>query len=84
MDFYEVLAQVIALLQRTRPSSPTMLDMYVRNPLSMKHFHGVSVGNVHECSLISSIGKVSGIRTAPLHLSALICKGLTVYGVNSE
>jgi hypothetical protein len=58
MDFYEVLAQVIALLQRTRPSSPTMLDMYVRNPLSMKHFHGVSVGNVHECSLISSIGKV--------------------------
>jgi hypothetical protein len=26
----------------------------------------------------------SGIRTAPLHLLALICKGLTVYGVNSE
>jgi hypothetical protein len=25
-----------------------------------------------------------GIPTSPLHLSALICKGLTVYGVNSE
>ncbi len=25
----------------TRPCSPTLLDVYVHNPLSVKHFHGV-------------------------------------------
>ena len=45
-----------------------MLDVYVHNPLSVKHFHGASAGNVHECSLKSSIGKASfllaKVRTA--------------------
>jgi hypothetical protein len=31
------------------------------NPLSVKHFHGVLAGNVHERSLKSRIGKVSCI-----------------------
>jgi hypothetical protein len=31
--------------------------VWVSNCLSMKCFHGVLVGNVHECSLIISIGK---------------------------
>jgi hypothetical protein len=32
--------------------------MRVHNPLSVKHFHGVSAGNTHECSLKSRIGEV--------------------------
>ena len=37
--------------------SPTMLDMSVYNPLSMKSFHVVWTRNVQECTLKSSIGK---------------------------
>jgi hypothetical protein len=44
--------------RRTRHLSPTMLDVYVHNLLSMKIFHGVLAGNVHEYSLKSRIGKV--------------------------
>jgi hypothetical protein len=47
----------------TRPCSPTLLDVYVHNPLSVKHFHGVLAGNVHEDSLKSHIGKVSSISS---------------------
>ena len=35
--------------------------MCIHNPLSVKHFHGVSAGNTHECSLKSRIGEVSGV-----------------------
>src|SRR6266508_3497559 len=40
------------------PLSPTMLDVSVHNLLSIKIFHGVLAGNVHEYSLKSPIGKV--------------------------
>lgn len=33
--------------------------VWVFNSLSMKRFHGILAGNVHECSLIISIGKAS-------------------------
>jgi hypothetical protein len=42
-----------------------MLDVYILNPLSVKHFHGVSAGNVYECSLKLSIGIVSMNLTSP-------------------
>ena len=45
-----------------------MLDVYVHNLLSMKHFHGVSAGNPHECSLKLSIGKVR-IKYLSIHKS---------------
>jgi hypothetical protein len=31
----------------------------IHKPLSVKHFHGVSGGNVHECSMKSRVGKAS-------------------------
>jgi hypothetical protein len=37
---------------------PLPCRMYVHNPLSVKHFHKVSAGNGHECSLKLSIGIV--------------------------
>jgi hypothetical protein len=39
-----------------------MLDMCVYNPLVMKHFHGISVGNVQACSLKFRIGKARIIK----------------------
>jgi hypothetical protein len=35
-----------------------MLDVYVHNHLSVKHFHGISSGNPHPYSLKSRYGKV--------------------------
>src|SRR6266404_34527 len=43
--------------------------MCVFNPLSMKSFHGVSAGNVHECSLKPGIGKVRYLLDVPLDVS---------------
>jgi hypothetical protein len=40
--------------------------MDVHKSLSMKHFHGVSAGNVHECSLKSRIGKARSKSPAEL------------------
>src|SRR5262245_21540509 len=37
----------------------TRLAGTLHNPLSVKHFHAVWAGNVHECSLKSCIGKAS-------------------------
>jgi len=37
---------------------PTMLDVCIYTPWSMKSFHGVSAGNVHKCLPKTSIGKV--------------------------
>jgi hypothetical protein len=42
-----------------------MLNMYVHNLLSMKHFHEALAGNIHECSLKLSIGKVSYKKRSP-------------------
>jgi hypothetical protein len=44
--------------------------MCVSNSLSLKSFHGVLAGNVHECLLKSSIGKVSIIPTIPVEIQA--------------
>jgi hypothetical protein len=44
--------------RRTRPASPPRLDVYVHNLLSMKRFHEALAGNVHECLLKLSIGKI--------------------------
>src|SRR5882724_1253067 len=35
--------------------------MCIHNPLSVKHFHGVSAGNVHECSPNLNIGIVRSV-----------------------
>jgi len=56
-----------ALPQRQTKDSPaepipTILKIGVYNPLSMKRFPVVWVGNVHECSLKPSIGRVSSAR----------------------
>jgi hypothetical protein len=39
---------------------PAMVDGYMSNYLSMKSSHGVSGGNVHQCLLKTSVGKVRG------------------------
>jgi hypothetical protein len=43
----------------------SMLDVCVYNPLSMKSFHAVWAGNVHEYSLKSNIGKICYIPFTP-------------------
>jgi hypothetical protein len=41
--------------------------MCVSNPLSIKRFHGALAGNMHECSLKSSIGKASTVHPMAKH-----------------
>jgi hypothetical protein len=48
--------------QRARLCFSTLPAMYVQNPLSMKHFQGVSSGSPHVYLLKSCIGKVRWIR----------------------
>jgi hypothetical protein len=53
----ETSEQLVGALPKHRAKEPfaehipPILDMYVHNLLSMKRFHGVLAGNVHECSL---------------------------------
>jgi hypothetical protein len=35
---------------------------YIYNPLSVKSFHGVSAGSMHECSLKLRIGKARKVK----------------------
>ena len=55
--------------------------MCIHNPLSVKHFHGVSAGNVHECSLKPRIGKASIYLThLALYVTILVMVVLHVPG----
>ena len=47
----EVPTNVKEVVARFALFSPLMLDVCAQNPLSMKHFHEVLAGNVHERSL---------------------------------
>jgi hypothetical protein len=54
---------------------PTILDIHGYNSWSMKSFHAVSAGNMHECSLKSTIGRVrivlrTGLNALELGLDA--------------
>jgi hypothetical protein len=67
MDANATLAEGLVLLHRPAKESPTehiptMLDACVRHRLSMKSFHGVFAGNVHQDLRKTRIGKVSGLR----------------------
>jgi len=67
MDANATLAEGLVLLQRPAKESPTepiptMLDACVRHRLSMKSFHGVLAGHVHQDLLNTRIGTVSGMR----------------------
>ncbi len=49
--------------------------MCIHKPLSVKRFHGVSVGNVHACSLKSRIGKVRIFMRGSVRLGVNVRNG---------
>src|SRR6266702_7353320 len=51
---------------------PLPCRMCVSNPLSVKHFHGVSAGNAHGCSLKPSIGRAREVHRGVDHTRASV------------
>jgi hypothetical protein len=73
--------------RRIRPSTPTMLDVYVPKLLSMKRFHGVRAGNAHARSLTSSIGKASSLvclEVAPEEVAIFVRRVLRHPRLNTQ